>query len=100
MQKANSKEVDKWLPNYTEIIKQLSGLMKEYKNIAREDMTEKQISNGFNINFKDVLKELFNITIDAISNTTDKEALHKYNRILSLLNQLSEGDKKDGGKKV
>ncbi len=100
MQKANSKEVDKWLSDYTKIIKQLSGLMEEYKNMTRENMTENQISNGFNINFKEVLMEIFNITVDAISNTTNKIDLDNYNRILNLLSELSEGDKKDGGKKV
>jgi len=101
MQKASSKEVDKWLPNYTEIAKQLSNLMEEYKITTGEDMTEKQISNGFNISFKDILTRLFDVTVYAIENTTDKEILHKCNRILNLLSELSKGDgEKDGDKKV
>lgn len=94
MQKASSKEVDKWLPNYTEIAKQLSNLMEEYKNATGESMTQKQIFEGFNISFKDILTRLFDVTVYAIENTTDKEILHKCNRILSLLGELVGEDKK------
>lgn len=41
-QRASSEEIDKWMPAYTEIIKQLSLLMGLIPN-----MTNEEILNGF-----------------------------------------------------
>jgi hypothetical protein len=41
------KKKDNWMPEYIELIKKLSLLMGEYKELTGEEMTEDEIFNGF-----------------------------------------------------
>ena len=45
--KRTENEINKWMPKFTEIIINLSGMINEYKKLTGKDMTKELALNGF-----------------------------------------------------
>ena len=45
--KRTEKELDKWMPKFTEIIIELSSMINQYKKLTGKDMTKELALNGF-----------------------------------------------------
>lgn len=40
---------EKWLPKFYEIVRELSGMMKEFRELSGEEMSEGEVLDGFSI---------------------------------------------------
>ncbi len=60
---ATFEAVDKWIPKYNELVRQLSGLIILYKKLTGKEMTESEMFDGFYL--EDMSPEALLVTKEA-----------------------------------